>query len=532
MKKIISILTLFLGVSFAINAQDGEFKIKYGPEHDSKLFIERFLGEVDGTVIYSCYKRRLGGVDYSIGGINSKTLKVEFETPIEIPKYNGSEVTLFAKRVVDGELLLFFTFYDKKADKNFLFAQQYNARGKKQGNLIKLKEMTAESKRNVGSYSISVDDESDRILIYTNPPYEAYSNEKFGFTVMDKKLNVIWEEELELPYKDKHFSLGDYMIDENDELYMLCSFNENAAIKEEQGRKAAKQDIKEKGFNYKTYKLLNYDPASNALKEFEIDLGKGNSIVSVGYNVDTNGNINISGLYGDQKSKGSGIGVFFGKMDGQTKETISMSLKELDKDFLEEYVGEKNADKGIGVRSLELKQFINRTDGGLVVCGEIHYSYERCTTDSKGVTRCVTIFVHGPIFTINIDPVGDIDWLTVIKKDQRIASIDGYLSSYVAVVGDDGIYYIYNDAMANHNPKKKPKRAAIMNGVVKKTITAVSTVSYDGRTSTAISAELNAKKMLLRPELATTIGTGENERTMLVAIGKKGKQCVVEIIKD
>lgn len=71
-----------------------------------------------------------------------------------------------------------------------------------------------------------------------------------------------------------------------------------------------------------------------------------------------------------------------------------------------------------------------------------------------------------------------------------------------------------------------------MNGVVKKTITAVSTVSYDGRASTAISAELNAKKMLLRPELATTIGTGENERTMLVAIGKKGKQCVVEIIKD
>jgi hypothetical protein len=529
MKKIIFLFTLIIVVSLASNAQDGEFKIKYGPEHDSKLFIENFLGEVDGTVIYSCYKRKLGGVDYYIGGINSKTLKVEFENPIDIPKYNGQEVSLFRKYVVDGELLMFFTYYDKKADKNYLFAQQYNSKGKKHGNLIKLKEMTAESKRNVGSYSVSVDDESDRILIYSNPPFEKYANEAFGFTVLDKQLNVIWEEELELPYKDKHFELGDYLIDDNDELYMICSFNENAAIKEEQGRKAAKADLKEKGFVYRTYKLLNYNPKTNSIKEFEIDPGKGYSIVSVGYNIDPNGNINVTGLYGDQKSKGSGIGVFFGKIDSQRKETISMSLKGFDKEFLEEYLGEKNADRGMGIRSLELKSCINREDGGLIVIGEIHYSYTVCTTDGKGNTRCTTYYVHGPIFTINIDPVGDIDWLAVVKKDQRIASIDGYLSSYVMVIGDDGVYYIYNDSMANHNPKKKPKRTAVMNGTVKKTITAVSKVSYDGSIATNISAELNAKKMLLRPELTTIIGTGENERIMLVAISRKGKQSVVEI---
>jgi len=230
--------------------------------------------------------------------------------------------------------------------------------------------------------------------------------------------------------------------------------------------------------------------------------------------LDPKGDINVSGLYGDANSKGSGIGVFFGKIDHNTKKTIMMNTKGFDKEFLEEYVGEKKAEDGIGISRLELKDFINREDGGLMVCGEIHYNYQVCTTDSKGVTRCRTVYVHGPIFTINIAPSGEIDWVNVVKKDQR-SSLDGYLASYVLVIGEDGLYYIYNDHLANYNPKKKPKRTAIMAGVPKKSITAVTKVDYDGKATTEISAELNASKMLLRPELSKGV-VGLNGEVLLV----------------
>jgi len=179
---------------------------------------------------------------------------------------------------------MFYTYYDKNADKNFLFAQRYTSKGKPSGNLQKLKEISADSKKNKGSYSVTVDQESNRVLLYSNPPFDKYSNEKFGFTVLDKQLAVIWEEDLELPYKDKFFTLGDYMIDENDELYTICAFDENANIKAEEGRKAAKKDAKEKGGRYFTYKILNYSPKSKSIKEFEVELDKGNKIVSIGYN--------------------------------------------------------------------------------------------------------------------------------------------------------------------------------------------------------------------------------------------------------
>jgi len=87
-------------------AQFDEIKIKYGPEADSKSRVTEFLGEVDGTVIYSGYK----GAKWCIGGINAKSLTIEYETPMDIPEYNGKKVTLHSQYVVDGELLMFYTY--------------------------------------------------------------------------------------------------------------------------------------------------------------------------------------------------------------------------------------------------------------------------------------------------------------------------------------------------------------------------------------------------------------------------------------
>jgi len=528
--KCICILLLFGIGQGSAHAQGKEIELTYGTEFDPQGSINEFIGQIGDVIYVSSWKK-----GFILGGVDANTLKSRFEVKIPMPEYKGETVEFKEIHILDNQLVIFMEYFDREAQKHFLFAQQVSDKGDLQGDMIKLDEISAEKRRNAGSFSVDVYTVSKRILVFRSPPFEKYGKEKFAFKVLDKDLEIIWQDELELPYADQYFTLDDFFVDDNDHLYVTASFDDYRQTKELDGRKKAKVELRERGGNYNTYKIISYDYQQKKIKEFEIALDAGLSIIDIGYNIDPAGDINVSGFYGDQQSKGSAIGVYFTKIDHKTKKPTSLHLKEFEKEwikgYMETFMSEKNAersiDKGVGISDLQIREFVNRTDGGLLIVGEIYRYYRSCYTDSRGYTRCTDHYIYGSIFVINVDPEGVIDWVAAIPKMQHTVNDGGYYSSYAMIVDDGGLYFIFNDNAKNYDPKKKPNKLYSMGGT-KRSVTTIAKVDNAGKITKEPNAKLKAEKMLLRPKVRRTVIEKNNRKLLLLAkYGKKER--VVEM---
>jgi hypothetical protein len=531
MKHILSLLVLFC-IAMIGAAQSKEVNIKNGATFDPKGTINEFIGQKEDVILYNSWKKGPW-----VGGVKAGTLAQAYEVEVEMPEYNGKEVTYQGIYLLQDELVLFATHYDKKEDKRYLFAQKLSDKGKREGNLIKLDEIDAETKRNSGNFSFEVNSATGRIIIFSNPPYEKYSKEKFAFKILDKNLDLVWEKDIELPYADRYFTTSDFILDENDVLYMACTFNDFAETKKEEGRKKAKEEAKERGGNWFSYKIVSYNNTLGKVKEFDITLEKGQAIVSFNYNLDAKGDINVAGLYANGNDKAGGAnGVYFIKIDHNTAKINTSSIQEFEKAMVEEYLiaalgekrGTKQADKGEGIDSFVVREFINKDDGGLLISGETYRVYTVCTTDSKGVTRCTTHYIYGFIIVIDVSPKGDILWTSHVPKYQHTVNDGGFFSSYELIVKGDNLYYIFNDNVKNYDPKKKASTVYPMTSS-KKAVTTIARMDAEGKVKKEADAKLRTEKKMLRPKVSAYIAA-DDKTIMLAKWGKK--ESVVEIKVD
>lgn len=372
------------------------------------------------------------------------------------------------------------------------------------------------------------------MLIYSDMPFNKYSKEKFNFKVLDKDLNTVWSEKLELPYPDKYFKVSDYIIDSNDKLFMTCTFDEFAQTRAEEGKKKAREEAKERGGNWYTYKVISFDPKSSKLVDYDVKLEKGQAIVSFEYNLDLNGNLNVVGLYANDNKSTGAHGVYFIKIDSKSGETISSNIKEFDKKMVEEYLvatlgekrGGKSAEKGDGIDNFVVDHIINKPDGGLLISGEIFRTYTVCTTDPRtGATRCSTHYIYGYILTIDINPSGEVQWIQYVPKLQHTVNDGGFYSSYGFLVSGERLFYIFNDNVKNYNPKKKPNQTYRMTGV-KGSVTTIASMTADGARTMQPNAQLKTDQKILRPK----VGMYFPQENKLILLAKwKKSECLVEV---
>jgi hypothetical protein len=80
------------------------------------------------------------------------------------------------------------TKYDRKADKNSIYMQEIADDGNLVGSLRKLSDISSTSRRNSGSFNVFTSEDSTKILVVNNPPYEKYGGEKFEFKIFDENL--------------------------------------------------------------------------------------------------------------------------------------------------------------------------------------------------------------------------------------------------------------------------------------------------------------------------------------------------------
>lgn len=348
---------------------------------------------------------------------------------------------------LDGQLLMFTSFPDQRTKINALYVQPVNKQTllPSNTNKVKIAEINYEgnSKRNSGSFSFRLSQDSSKVLIFYSLPYDYREPEKFGFLVMDKEMNQLWQQNVTLPYRDDLFDVESFKVDNYGNVYLLGLLYKDV-------RRA-----KRKGEANYQYKVLSYTDQGATAREYSVSLPD-KFLTDMQIGIRSNKDIVCSGFYSDQ-GKLSIRGTFFLSIDAETKEIKTKSFKEFDIDFITQNMTERQAEKAKRkeergqeqeLYEYDLDKLIVRSDGGALLIGEQFFINTVTTTtyfNRMPMTRTVTHYYYNDIIMVSIRPDGTIDWAVKIPKRQHSVDDGGFYSSYAMAINRDKIYFVFND---------------------------------------------------------------------------------------
>ncbi len=417
---------------------------------------------------------------------------------------------------IGGELYLFTSFNNQAKKKNFLFAQKMSKiRLQPEKKLTYIAEIDTKNKYREGSFHFHICRDSSKLLIYNQLPDQKNKPERFTIRVFDKQLNPLWDKNITLPYDDDLFTVEDYRIDNNGNVYFLGILYGGLAQK--------------RGMPNYQYIVLAYTKDGGEVNKYNVKL-KDKFITDMTFRIADDGHLVCSGFY-SEKGTYSIKGTYFFRVDPFTKEIYNENLKELDFEFRAEYVSDRKKERmakaekrGDHRKSAELYQFalddlVLRNDGGALLVAEQFYIEEWQDYDYfYNSTRITYIYHYNDIIIVNINPDGEIEWASRIPKWQETRNDGGWYSSYAMSIVRDKIYFVYNDNAKNFDPNRRDNRRRYnFNG--RHSAITISEVGQDGSVQTTPLFQNNDANVLTRPKICKQIGRkkmavyGENGRT-------------------
>jgi hypothetical protein len=446
MKKLIFAFAI---ISAGLAAQQSPLKVKWGQEFTAPR--NSTVADIIGYDASGFYVLK-----YEYGGLfaGSKLNLDRFDNNLNPAKSIELELTEEGKKAsmehvmhLDGRLLMFTSFANQRTKRNTLFVQPVNKQTLMPDNTKKQKlaEINYEgnSKRNSGSFSFRLSQDSSKVLIFYSLPYDYRDPEKFGFLVMDRNLNVTWQKDITLPYRDDLFDVETVKVDNYGNVYLL-------GLQFKDVRKT-----KRKGEANYQYKVLSYTDNGSVVKEYSVGLPD-KFLTDMQIGIRSNKDIVCAGFYSDNGTL-SIRGTFFLSIDANTKEIKTKSFKEFDIGFITQNMTERQAEKAKRreergqdqeMYEYDLDKLIVRSDGGALLIGEQYFVKTVTSTtyiNGRPSTRTMTYYYYNDIIMVNVGPNGNIDWSVKIPKRQTSVNDGGFYSSYAMATNKDKIYFVFND---------------------------------------------------------------------------------------
>lgn len=404
---------------------------------------------------------------------------------------------------LDGRLLMFTSFPNQRTKRNALFVQPVNKQTLLPDNTkkIKIAEINYEgnSKRNSGSFSFRLSQDSSKVLIFYSLPYDYRDPEKFGFLVMDNEMNQLWQQNVTLPYRDDLFDVESTKVDNYGNVYLLGLLYKDVRKNKRKGEA-----------NYQ-YKVLSYTDGGATAKEYSVSLPD-KFLTDMQIGIRSNKDIVCAGFYSDN-GKFSIRGTFFLSVDAETKEIKTTSFKDFDIGFITQNMTERQAEKAKRreergqdqeLYEYDLDKLIVRSDGGALLIGEQYFVKTTTSTSRVGTmvtTTTTTHYYYNDIIIVNVNPEGDIDWSVKVPKRQQSVNDGGFYSSYAMAINRDKIYFVFNDSPNNldYTGVGKVKSTPYRNQVV-----TVASVNSKGEMKRQILGA-GAGEVIIRPKVCEQI---------------------------
>ncbi len=377
-------------------------------------------------------------------------LKVAYQKPLE-KQLTEDDRSLEKILVTDQRITVFSSKYDRKLDRNTLFARAYSAADYSPVDKEKvIATIPSEHKGNAGEFGVGFtnDDKYIRVKVF-EPREKKEMTPKYRTIFMDMDLNEVSggdvPEEVRIEFPE------DFSVDDG----ITTADGTRMYVGRKYPEKRERKELRRQNKPDHSYWLLVYAPGATEAQEYPIAVND-KFLQDLTFREDVKGNIVCSGFYGN-KGSWSIRGVFFVRLDKATKHIVHESYKEFSDDFITEGMSEKEErkakkkadrkDEDLELPNYKLDEMIQTADGGMVLVAEEYRSYTVCTTTRYGTT-CNTHYIYNDIIAVNISPEGNIEWAVKVPKRQHTVNDDRY-SSYVSHVKGDKLYLIFNDSGEN-----------------------------------------------------------------------------------
>jgi hypothetical protein len=460
----------------------------------------------------------------------TKDMKLQRSEEVEL-KYKGKQRDFEDMIMLGGNLYLLTSFNNTAKKRNYLFKQAIGAKTLTPSkNLDMICETEARNKEVEGTFAFRLSVDSSRLLVFNGLPNEKKNPERFGFRVFDEKFDLIWEKNIVLPYPDNKFTVEEYRVDKEGNVYLLGVLYEDEAKWRRRGNPTYK------------YVVLSYLDKGETTEEFRIDLDD-KFITDLTFRIAPNGTLVFSGFYSDRGTYGI-KGTYFVHLNPRDRQVSHRQATPFDFDFLTAFMSEKNREKAREAEmnndrrrapelyDYSLDELILRSDGGAVLIAEQFYIEQETYRDypygyfpygyyspfyyNRFYNNYQTnyFYHYNDIIIVNIRPNGEIEWSARIPKWQETRNDGGYYSSYALSNVRDKLYFIYNDSARNYGGKSnKVYSYGGGEGVI-----VLSEVNIKGDVTTWPLGTNRDAGVITRPKMCRQIGRRE-----MAVFGERGR---------
>lgn len=507
------VFLLLLLYPVALSAQ---LEITWGiPQKEGRKTMLTDMIGADQEYVYALRKdySMFGSDDPIVERYKQSDLGLDYSKRISHKRFDDVKLNPAAQFFINGNILAFATYYDREKDINFAYAEILDDRANVTRAWTEVGRIPADKRSNRGSFYFILAEDSSTVLIVANPPYEQYADEKFTLSLIDQNLGVLWKSEILPPYKDKYFSLDNFIVTDSGFVYMLATIS-----KDRTG--LSRKERRTKPTYY--HSALMFNPVTKELSEYEIKLDP-KFISNIIMAITDSGDIVCSGFYSNVSSNAI-IGTFYMKIDKLSKKVEREGTMDFTTEFLTQFMSAKKAAKNKELYDYNLKYLVQREDGGAVLVAEQYYEYEVCTTDPKtGVQTCTYYYYYNDIIVVNVSPEGKIDWAEKIPKLQVSHNDGGYYLSFAFAVSGNTLYFMFNDNPKNLNVPPGGKYKYMSN--MKRSVATLVSMDMKGQQVRQVMFRNQDLKTYLRPRLFMQV----NEHKMFLYGRRKSTYKLAEV---
>ena len=466
----------------------------------------------------------------------TKDMKLQRSEEMDL-KYKGKQRDFEDLIMLGGNLYLLTSFNNTAKKRNYLFRQSISSKTLTPSkNLEMICETEARNKEVEGTFAIQLSKDSSRLLVYNELPYEKKNPERFGFRVFDQHFDLLWEKNIILPYPDNQFTVEEYRVDNQGNVYLLGVLYQDEAKWRRRGNPTYK------------YVILSYLDKGETVEEFRVDL-EDKFITDLTFRIENDGTLVFAGFYSDRGTY-SIKGTYFFHLEPRTRTLSNRNAVPFDFDFLTAFMTEKNRERAREATAnndprrapelydYSLDELILRSDGGAVLVAEQFYIEQETYRDSpygyypygfyspfysyRNTYQTNYYYHYNDIIVANIAPDGSYTWLKRIPKRQETPNDGGAISSFTQVTVQDRFVFIYNDHPNNFSPDDK--RLYEMDG--RDAVLALSEIRRDGELNTIPLYVSNDAGVVAYPRRCRQIGA-----RLVLIYGEDGRDYRLGLLK-
>lgn len=337
-----------------------------------------------------------------------------------------------------------------------------------------------------GYFEYHISKDSSKMLIYNQLPFAEEGPELLSLRVCDVHMNLLWEKNIELPYKSKLTEIVNVKVNNRGEVIVLARIY----------NKKLKYSLKGRpNYDYVLFKFSgNKEPQ-------EYKLPNGDYFLSyLDFDILNNKEVVCAGFFAKNNARRIAGSAYY-RVDMSEQKIVKRRLASFDNEFLKSFRALKKAKKGKELMWYSLDHLVLRSDGGTLLIGEKRY--DNLTSNGR-------YFHYHDIIMTNLNADGSIAWTKRIPKRQ----IDqlGDFSSYSVSIDRDEIFILFNDHRKNMEDDLKYIRR--FRYTYPFNVASVIRVGADGSEARKMLYEVNQKNLFIRPLASKQI---DKNKTLIFA---------------